>query len=118
MRAIVMLGVAGRNSKKKIVPVIVECLKDEDLEVRRWAALILANLGENRQNTVSILIEILKKEKNDEMRSMAATTLGEIKDSLTETIPVLKEALNDEHWRVRQQAALSLEKLDYRVKRN
>ena len=60
-------------------------------------------------------MEILREEQNDDMRSMAATTLGEIRERLTETIPVLKQALTDEHWRVREQAALSIEKLESKL---
>ncbi|MHA1212864.1 MAG: HEAT repeat domain-containing protein [Candidatus Heimdallarchaeota archaeon] len=112
MAAIVMLSIEGRNYKKKVIPAITKCLEDETLEVRRWAALILADFGENPKNTISILIEILKEEKNDDMRSLAATTLGEIRNRTIETIPVLKQALTDDNWRVREQAAFSLEKLE------
>ncbi|NHJ04755.1 MAG: HEAT repeat domain-containing protein [Candidatus Heimdallarchaeota archaeon] len=106
-----MLGILGKNNKK-VIAALTNAMKNEIEEVRNWAAISLGELGEQKKNTIPILIEILQKEESEQVKSLAVAILGDIGEKMPQTIPALKDAINDENWRVREQAAYAIERLE------
>ena len=62
---------------KEAVPVLIDALKDENIYVRRRAALVLVKIGPEAKAAVPALIDALK-DKDKDVRSNAAEALGEI----------------------------------------
>jgi HEAT repeat protein len=89
---------------KELIPGLMEALKDEDSEVRQFAALALAALG---REALPALMEALK-DPNKEERSAAAYAIGRIGPQARESIPVLVKVLKDPEATVKRSAAEAL----------
>jgi GT2 family glycosyltransferase len=91
-------------------PVTIEALKDEEGEVRWYAAWVLSKIGCEAKVAVSALIEALKDE-NGEVRILAAKTLWNMSDEVEIPVSVLLEALEDKEQYVRRFANKTLAKV-------
>ncbi len=94
----------GEKINTKIVPALVESLKDS--VIRENSAIALGKYGTIAESAVPYLIKMLKNEDKN-VQIAAAEALGEIGDP--SAIPALKSALKDEDEDVRIAA---LEALD------
>ena len=70
---------------------LIEALNSCDSSKRLWAAMSLAEVGDNR--AVTPLIRILEEDENEDLRQFAAFSLGKIEDERA-IIPLIR-ALND-----------------------
>ncbi len=98
--------ILGLIKNKSAVQPLIECLKDEDAEVRARSADALGEIGAGE--AVEPLIEALKDD-DDEVRISAARALGEIGD--VRAAESLIEALYNRSWEVQQIAADALGKI-------
>jgi HEAT repeat protein len=105
-----MLGTVGKVDKK-IRLALTKALRDDDWEVRKWAALSLGEIGERDSQLIPILIDVLRRDDSKEFRSHAAIILGELEKRAIPAIPVLNNALQDENSRVREWANWALNKI-------
>jgi len=99
-------GSQNRFSIDEKIRVLIEKLKDENLDVREKAAEELVQIG---IPAVQALINTLRLEEDNELKWRAARILGEIGD--TRAIPALIECLREESADVREQAAWALGKI-------
>ncbi len=85
------------------IPTLLEMTRDEDDDVRTWAAIGLGKIGDPQ--AVPALIETLKDSSN-EVRRASAEALGAIGDP--QAVPALIEVLKDENSLVRGYSAKAL----------
>lgn len=90
--------------------VISERLGDEDLQPRRWAAVVLSRIG---PPAVPTLVEALAAE-SPEIRYRAAWALGAIGTDARAAAPVLRALTGDPSERVRIEALTALEAIEAR----
>lgn len=83
----------GVFAPKWVVPEIIGLLKNNDKEVRVFAAVALMRTRREKRNAVAALIGALV-DKNDDVRAAAAESLGWIKDK--DALPGLEERLKVE----------------------
>lgn len=102
-----MLGTLGKKNEN-IRKALVGALRDDNWEVRKWAALSLGEIGEKDSQLVPILIDILKRDDSKEFRSHAAVMLGELEKAAIPAMPVLHQASQDENTRVRDWACWAI----------
>lgn len=86
---------------------LIQALEDEELVVRRSAALALGKMGPAAVDAVPVLIRALGDE-SWKMRWDAANALGAIGPGAVEAVPALIRALGDEEVYVRMAAAHAL----------
>jgi 3-methyladenine DNA glycosylase AlkC len=86
---------------------LIQALEDEELEVRRSAALALGEMGPAAVDAVPALIRALEDE-NVFVRRDAADALGDIGPGAVEAVPALIQALGDENDYVRMAARYAL----------
>ncbi len=89
------------------VDALIEALQSDNVEVRRDAARMLGDAGDER--AVPALIERLEEDEDEFVRAFSASALGDIGDE--RAIEPLQNALEDEDERVRDAAAASLNQL-------
>ncbi|HLW65353.1 MAG TPA: HEAT repeat domain-containing protein [Gemmataceae bacterium] len=92
---------------KELLPGLIEALKDDDSEVRQFAALALAAIG---REALPALMEALK-DTNKEERSAAAYAIGRIGPQARESIPLLVKTLKDPEPMVKRSAAEALSRV-------
>jgi hypothetical protein len=86
-----------------LLPVLLVCLNDSDLQIRRMAARALILLGMGEERVVPFLAE-----NPDDMFWFA----HKIDPAATSAVPILVRALQDENGRVRASATNALKHLD------
>lgn len=89
----------------KVVPLMVEALKDE--KARYWACLVLAEIGPDAGGAVEGLTEVLSDDR-PEVRMQALMALGEIGPSAGSAAGPIISALDDEQMSVRYCASYAL----------
>jgi len=97
------LGKMGEKAGK-VIPALIEALKDENTDVRSTVVLAFGNMGEK---AIPALIEA-SKDKDANVRSKVVRALERMDDKAGKGMPVLIEALNDKNWVVRMKAAQAL----------
>jgi RNA polymerase sigma factor (sigma-70 family) len=102
-KAIEALGAIGAEDKR-VIPALVESLKDKVTLVQNAAAGAMAFIG---KDAVPTLLELLKG-KNSESRKWAAVALSSIGPEAKEAVPALIECLEDEDPNLRSWAAGAL----------
>lgn len=105
--ALVLFVLQSPPPEPQLIPALIERLADVDADVRQYAALALANLGEPA-------IEPLKNallDKNPITRASAAYALGQIGPSAQTSIGRLIKVLQDPDRFARRQAAYALGKI-------
>jgi len=100
------LTIFGYIGSSRLVPFLIDFLKDEANDVRGSAASALGQIGD--KTAVSALIGALKDEANN-VRGSAASALGLIGDELA--VPYLLGCLSDEDRDVRISAVIALGKM-------
>src|SRR5262249_9222526 len=84
-------------------------LWDGNVDVRRWAAVALGNVGPPAATAVPALVKVLRQDRDARARVLAATALAWLGPRARKAIPALLEALKDDD--VRTDAGISLKKL-------
>ena len=87
------------------VPALLKALKDEDANVRVFAARALGAMGQDADNAVYALIETVKEDENAEVRRRSAEALGNIGRRAKPAIHTLRNALRDPSSAVRDAAS-------------
>lgn len=95
---------------QELIPKLLDALRDPDAEVRQYAALALAGLGEEVIAPLSRALE----DPNKDMRSAAAYALGQMGFPAHTAIPALLRALKDEEAGVRRAAAHAISRITSR----
>jgi len=101
--------VLGRLGDRRATPVLLEWLRDKDIENRIYALL---GLGELRDPAAVPQVAALTGDGERDIRKTAAYALGQIGDP--SAVPALVKALDDEAADVRYNAALSLSRFNDR----
>ena len=83
-----------RTDISKIVPVLVHCLKDENIDVSMAAAQSLGRLRAEPDSAVPALIESLKDSRRS-VQGVAAEALGQFGEQAKAAVPALPQAIND-----------------------
>jgi HEAT repeat protein len=114
------LKIFGKNIKDchksaRIVPSLIEALKDRQIAVRREAAKALGFYDDSR--AVDPLINILQKDKNPWVRLEAAYSLGQL--NAKKAVPALINSSKDtnQDWRnkiFQQECLIAFRKIGYR----
>ena len=106
-------GKRGISPALAAVPVLLECLKDEDGIVREEAAGAIGNVGPGARSAAAALLARLK-DGNGRVRRAAALALEEVGYQTPEVVPVLVEVMNDPGLSeaVRERAARMLFEID------
>ncbi len=99
---------ALRRMGKNAVPALQQALGSSDVIVRRRAAAVLGNIGEDAKEAIPQLINSLK-DFDSEVRSLAAEALGDMHAEAKIAIPYLVSAVNDPDSEVRSSAINALE---------
>jgi len=94
----------GKIKDTRVVPLLIDALKDADSYVRGQTAAALGDIGDKR--AVQPLITVLREDDYLYVRQEAAKALGKIKDG--SAVQPLINALNDETPDVREEAAKAL----------
>lgn len=97
--------IKGEEVLPKVLPALIEALKDKDAKID--AASALKNIGEKTSIPVPFLIEIFKKERG-EIRNSAIWILYEIGEKAETAIPIFIEALKDPDDNIRSVAVRAL----------
>jgi HEAT repeat protein len=107
------LGDAERAHRAVVLPALMEKLKDEDLQVRVFAAEAIWNIAEEREVAIPTLLKVLQNHANPgRARERAAYALGRIGPPAKEAIPALKQATSDQSsWDVYVAATRALERI-------
>lgn len=93
-----------------VLPVMIECLDDDDILARLCAMGFLGDLGAAAKPAVPALLRKLSKNE-DPLRFMVVDTLGQIGPGAAAAIPVLSRLLTDEDPFLREVAAKALKKI-------
>jgi len=93
----------------KVLPKLIQSLKDEDSAVRFWAAIGLANLGLKAKSAAKPLIATLS-DPSPEVRIAVAEALCHM-DCESDALPILVKHLNCEHLWIRVYAANVLDRI-------
>ena len=93
------------------LPDLIEATKDEDADVRAWAAHAIAEIGPEAKDAVPQLIELFKG-KDEGARNNAAVALGSIGPDAKAALPVLKEALKNKSEDVRGLAEVTINRIE------
>ena len=112
------LTAGGCGDSRRIdysVPTLVKSLKDEDPNMRYWAAKSLGSFGPHAKSAVPDLVEALKDE-HKLVRMGAAYALAEMGASATEALPLLREAARDPVQEVRDAASYAAERIGAKKK--
>lgn len=99
------------------IPVLIEALKDDQGEVRWYAAWALSRIGPEAKLAVQDLIEALKDDEG-EVRILAAKALSSMGSEIEIPVPVLLQALDDQEIYVKNFASRTLAKLTNGVAKN
>jgi hypothetical protein len=97
-----------RRMGQKAVPILQQALGSSDVIVRRRAAAVLGNIGEDAKEAIPQLINSLR-DFDSEVRSLAAEALGDMHAEAKDAIPHLVSAVNDQDSEVRSSAINALE---------
>lgn len=95
-----------KDHSDRLLPPLVEALDDADEDIRREAALLLKEIGDEK--TLEALLQAMEN-RDWFVRRSATLALGEIKDD--RSVEALIKALKDEDEDVRRAAAWALGKL-------
>lgn len=98
------------------VSVLVESLKDEEGEIRWYAAWALSRMGSEARVAIPALIEALKDEEG-EIRRLAAKTLRLMGADTEVPVSVLTTALGDREKDVHRFAARALAKVNQEMRK-
>jgi HEAT repeat protein len=101
---------------KKVVPALIESLKDDDSRIRRSVAGALGKIGPEATAALPELIEILKDQgENSLVRQYAATALARIGPRADEVDSALVEALSDDDSKIHEAAIKALAEIGPRT---
>jgi HEAT repeat protein len=102
--ALQSLGVIGlapradvRDLAKPAVPELIDALRDNDDEIRLWAAITLGQIGPNAVSAVEPLLASVRDEEHLVVGVSAIKALGEIGPVATAALPVLASMVDDPH---------------------
>jgi HEAT repeat protein len=99
---------ALRAKGHRAVPALRRALKDEDVSVRREAALSLVSIGPQAARAARALTEALEDD-DPEVRQQAASALGQIGPAAKEAVSALLRVLREDvAWAPRSSAATAL----------
>jgi len=99
-------GLAGNGADQTVaIPALIEALKSSQASIRRNAAFMLGEMGQDARIAIKQIAEALRRDPDSEVRRNAAFALGEIG---AESIPVLMDCLNDADARVRRNVTAAL----------
>jgi HEAT repeat protein len=103
-----LVGLVGPGDAK-VAPELRELLRGEDRDVRRGAALALANVGgAEARAAVGVLVDALRDD-DPTARELAAAALANVGEAAGEAVPALGKALSEDRSPVvRRNAALAL----------
>jgi HEAT repeat protein len=90
-------------------------LKEEDDFGRRFAAMMLSDMGAEAEPAIPILLDALK-DKNIDVRKWAATALAEIGPTACRAVPQLAKAIEDETSGIGMEAGYALMKMGPKAK--
>jgi HEAT repeat protein len=117
MRMLFILGLAvaiagcGKGKYDDFsVPALIEHLKDEDPDIRCWAARSLGRSGSRAKEAVPALVEALN-DPDKNVRLSTAYALGDLGLTAREAVPALNKALKDQDTSVRQAAVAALKSI-------
>jgi hypothetical protein len=116
--ALAALAAGGCGDSRRIdysVPALVKSLKEQDANLRYWAAKSLGSFGSQAESAVPDLMEALTDE-HKMVRMGAAYALAEIGAGATEALPLLREAAKDPEPEVRDAASYASERIRARKK--
>ena len=106
--ALASLALRGAIKDPRVVPALIEALKDPDINVGKAAASSLGDVGPDAKDAIPALIEKTKDSSSD-MRKIAVVSLGKIGDK--STVPALIEKLKDGNIDVMTASADALVKI-------
>jgi len=87
------------------IPALIEGLRSSQASIRRNAAFMLGQMGQDAAAAINHIAEALRNDPDGEVRRNAAFALGEIGAA---AIPVLMDCLNDTDARVRRNVTAAL----------
>ncbi|GEM_PF-1399438 len=96
------------DTPSDVIPILIQLLADEKIEVRSQAATALSKIG---TPTVPSLIKALKATDID-TRAYAAVALGKMGALAAEAISLLIECFSDQRFIVKEFAASAIDKID------
>jgi HEAT repeat protein len=102
--------IADRLSDKEartVVPLLIEILKSDDLDLRAQAAFALGQIGPEAADATPLLIEMARA-GDQALRENAIHALGNIGPRARAAVPVLIETLEDKNPVLRGRAAVAL----------
>jgi len=99
----------------RVLPVLLEAIRDEDKQVRIEAVQVLGRIGKKTEQAVPVLIEALKDEEV-QVRGHAAYLLGHIGKKAEPAVHDLIKALNDQDAYMRSNAAWALGRMSEEAK--
>ena len=79
----------------RLIPGLIECLSDEDAEVRQFAAGILKETGQGAEPAVPALVERLTDEDR-QVQHLAVQALKRLGEAARPTLPALKRLMEDQ----------------------
>jgi len=100
---------------EKRVPLLVNALKDQNIDLRRTALSALDHTNPHSPEIVTLLFEIIKKERNATVRDSAFRIVEKMKPASDEEVLIFLKALKDEEPKVRALAASALGKIKRRA---
>lgn len=103
-------GTPYRRDGQAAFAALLEAVKDEDAEVRKWTAASLKNFPEGAERVVPLLIQMLK-DPETEVRQMAARSLGELGQAARPALPALLDALKGKDPELRDWSVFALREL-------
>jgi hypothetical protein len=104
------LGCNKRDTTEVPLSSLVATLRDQDPNMRYWAATSLGERGVSARSAVPDLLKLLK-DPEPMVRMGAAYALAEIRPDARVSVSPLREALKDKDKEVREAATLALKKI-------
>lgn len=79
----------------RLIPGLIECLGDEDAEVRQFAAGLLIEAGQRAESAVPALVERLSDEDR-QVKHLAVRALKRLGEAARPALPALKRLMEDQ----------------------
>ncbi len=99
------------GSAHKAVRALMECARDNVVEVRRNSVDAFGSIGPAAAEAVPVLTEMLASDDDEQVRFDAALALAQLGPSSSDAIPVLADALRDGNRYVRDNSVLALKRI-------
>lgn len=99
---------AKKDQAKKVIPLIVKALDEEEAMVRAAALSALAAFGEDADPCLEKLHEMSLEDPEASVRMSAVSTLSQLAPSDSDTLATLTAALQDKDFSVASKAAMHI----------